>query len=63
MKEQKKKRQWRWTTVDTLFWIGACLVSGGVGWLNPPVGLITAGAFALLGSFLTDRACGGGDGR
>ncbi len=48
-----KKRKWR--AVDALYWLGGGLVAVGVGLLVlPAAGLIAAGAFCLLGSYLSD---------
>jgi hypothetical protein len=48
-----KKRKWR--AVDALYWLGGGLVAVGVGlWVLPAAGLITAGGFCLLGSYLSD---------
>lgn len=59
-----KKRKWR--AVDALYWLGGGLVSVGVGlWVLPAAGLIAAGAFCLLGSYLSDgtpQPRKGGDG-
>lgn len=53
----------KWTAVDTLFWLGGCLVSVGVALWALPAGLIAAGAFCLAGGVLIDRSGGrGGDG-
>lgn len=53
----------RWTAVDTLFWLGGCLVSAGMALLALPAGLISAGVFCLAGGVLIDRSAGkGGDG-
>ncbi len=52
----KCERRYRWTVVDTLYWVGAALISGGAGWLLPPAGLIAAGVFVLAGAWLIDRA-------
>lgn len=54
----------KWTTVDTLYWLGSGLMALGVGLRSLPSGLVVAGAFCLLGGFLIDRAQGrGGGGR
>lgn len=46
--------------VDALFLLGALCVALGMGlWLGVAAALITAGAFLLLGSFLSDPARGG----
>lgn len=50
----------KWTAVDTLFWLGAGLVSAGVALWALPAGLVAAGAFCLLGGVLIDRAQGRG---
>lgn len=63
MDEQQNEPGGRWTVVDTLYWLGALLISTGVGWLCPPAGLISGGVLVLLGAFLIDRAGGRGDGR
>ncbi|WP_294855631.1 hypothetical protein [uncultured Oscillibacter sp.] len=48
-----KKRKWR--AVDALYWLGGGLVSVGVGLVTlPAAGLIAAGAFCLLGAYLSD---------
>lgn len=48
--------------VDVLYFLGAVLVSAGVGLLSLPCGLIAAGGFALAASVLTERASSHGDG-
>lgn len=57
----KEKRKWRrLSTVDVLFFLGAALISVGLGlWIAPPAGLVTAGAFSLAASFLSDDGKGG----
>lgn len=51
----------KWTAVDTLYWLGGLLVSGGIALALPCAGLIAAGAFCLVGAWLTDRSRGGGE--
>ena len=59
-----KKQKWR--VVDALYWLGGGLVAVGVGlWVLPAAGMIVAGGFCLLGSYLSDsglRPRKGGDG-
>lgn len=58
-----KKRKWR--AVDALYWLGGGLVSVGIAlWVLPAAGLIAAGGFCLLGSYLNDgpQPGKGGDG-
>lgn len=43
-----------WSVVDTLYWLGGCLVSLGAGLWFLPMGLIAAGGFCLAGAALVD---------
>ncbi len=61
MKGKHETRNGRWTAVDTLYWLGGALISGGFGCLLLPLGLISAGVFAILGAVLIDRSGKGGD--
>lgn len=57
------KKGHKWTMVDTLYWLGTVLVSGGVALSNVSAGAVAAGIFCLVGAFLVDRGTGGGDGK
>lgn len=57
----KNKRS---VVVDILFFLGAALISIGIGlWVHFAAGLVSAGVFCILGSFLTDTGSvkNGGD--
>lgn len=46
----------RLSAVDVLFWVGVVLIVTGVVLLcGIPPGLLTAGAFCLIASYLSDR--------
>lgn len=58
------KKRHGWTLVDTLYLLGAGLISGAAALWAVPVGLLTAGGFCILAGLLIDRSDGsGGDGR
>lgn len=41
--------------IDTAGIVGALMVAGGVGWIYPPAGVITAGLFLLCAAVLASR--------
>lgn len=55
--ESKKPK---WTMVDTLYWLGAVMVSAALGLCHLAVGLASAGVFCLAGAWLVDKGRGGG---
>lgn len=61
MKEGKRmdKKGRNWTMVDTLYWLGAALLSLAAGALAAPAGLAVAGVGCLAGAWLIDRSGGG----
>lgn len=57
----KKKK--RISAVDILFFLGALLISMGVGlWICVGAGLISSGLFSLAASYLADKSETGRDG-
>lgn len=63
MSEVDKKGR-KWTVVDTLFLLGAGLISGAAALWAVPVGLFVAGGFCILAGFLIDSSGGsGGEGK
>lgn len=54
------KKGCKWTAVDTLFLLGAGLISGAAALWAVPAGMLVAGVFCILGGLLIDHSDGSG---
>ena len=52
------KKGQKWTVADTLFWLGAALISGAGALLNVSLGMVVSGGFCLFAWFLIDHSGG-----